>query len=142
MVKKIKSYVKLQIAAGMANPSPPVGPSLGQHGINIIEFCKLFNTKTDSLEKGLPIPVVITVYSDRSFTFITKSTPTAILLKKTVSIKSGSSKPNKNKVGKITNAQIIEIAKIKAPDMTGSDISAMVRSIIGTAYSIGIEIES
>lgn len=138
MAKKVHGYVKLQVAAGMANPSPPVGPALGQHGVNIMEFCKVFNAKTDSLEKGLPIPVVITVYSDRSFTFITKTPPTAVLLKKTAGVKSGSSKPNKEKVGKVTSAQIREIAETKAADMTGADIEAMMRSIEGTACSMGL----
>ncbi|MFP3029034.1 MAG: 50S ribosomal protein L11 [Arsenophonus sp.] len=139
--KKVQSYVKLQVAAGMANPSPPVGPALGQQGVNIMEFCKAFNAKTDSLEKGLSIPVVITVYSDRSFTFITKTPPAAVLLKKAAGIKSGSSKQNKEKVGKITNAQIREIAETKAMDMTGADIEAMIRSIKGTARSIGLVVE-
>ncbi|CUX95758.1 50S ribosomal protein L11 [Candidatus Mikella endobia] len=142
MAKKIQAYVKLQVAAGMANPSPPIGPSLGQHGINIMEFCKVFNAKTDSIEKGLPIPVIITVYSDRSFTFIIKSSPAAILLKKAAEITTGSSKPNKDKVGKITTTQILEIAKIKAADMTGADIAAISRSIVGTANSIGLLVES
>ncbi|MGP1923836.1 MAG: 50S ribosomal protein L11 [Arsenophonus sp. NEOnobi-MAG3] len=141
MAKKVQVYLKLQIAAGMANPSPPVGPALGQQGVNIMEFCKAFNAKTDSLEKGLPIPVVITVYSDRSFTFITKTPPAAVLLKKAAGIKSGSSKQNKEKVGKVTNAQIREIAETKAMDMTGADIEAMIRSIKGTARSIGLVVE-
>ncbi|MFP3014498.1 MAG: 50S ribosomal protein L11 [Arsenophonus sp.] len=141
MAKKVQAYVKLQVAAGMANPSPPVGPALGQKGVNIMEFCKAFNAKTDSLEKGLPIPVVITVYSDRSFTFITKTPPSAILLKKAAGIKSGSGKPNKEKVGKVTRTQIYEIAKTKTADMTGSDIKAMMRSIEGTARSIGLTVE-
>ncbi|MGP1954295.1 MAG: 50S ribosomal protein L11, partial [Arsenophonus sp. NC-QC1-MAG3] len=124
MAKKAQAHVKLQIAAGMANPSPPVGPALGQKGVNIIEFCKAFNAKTDSLEKGLPIPVIITVYSDRSFTFITKTPPAAILLKKAAGVKLGSSKQNKEKVGKVTTAQIREIAETKAMDMTGANIEA------------------
>lgn len=141
MAKKVQAYVKLQVAAGMANPSPPVGPALGQQGVNIIEFCKAFNAKTDSIEKGLPIPVVITVYSDRSFTFVTKTPPAAVLLKKNAGIQSGSGKPNKDKVGKVTRKQLREIAEIKAVDMTGADIEAIMRSIEGTAHSIGLVVE-
>lgn len=141
MAKKVQAYVKLQVAAGMANPSPPVGPALGQQGVNIMEFCKAFNVKTDSLEKGLPIPVIITVYSDRSFTFVTKTPPAAVLLKKAAGIKSGSGNPNKDKVGKVTCTQIREIAEIKAADMTGSDDRAMIRSIEGTAHSMGLVVE-
>lgn len=141
MAKKVQAYVKLQVAAGMANPSPPVGPALGQQGVNIMEFCKVFNAKTDSLEKGLPIPVVITVYSDRSFTFITKTPPAAVLLKKAAGVKSGSGTPNKEKVGKVTSAQIREIAETKAADMTGADIETMMRSIEGTARSMGLVVE-
>ncbi|CUX97373.1 50S ribosomal protein L11 [Candidatus Hoaglandella endobia] len=140
--KKIQASVKLQVAAGMANPSPPVGPVLGQQGVNIMEFCKAFNAKTESIEKGLPIPVVITVYSDRSFTFVTKTPPTAVLLKKAAGIKSGSSKPNQNKVGKVTSTQISEIAVTKAADMTGADVQARFRSIAGTARSMGILLET
>ncbi|MGL9733822.1 MAG: 50S ribosomal protein L11 [Symbiopectobacterium sp.] len=141
MAKKLQAYVKLQVAAGMANPSPPVGPALGQQGVNIMEFCKAFNAKTESLEKGLPIPVVITVYSDRSFTFVTKTPPAVVLLKKASGIKSGSSKPNKDKVGKVTHAHVMEIAQTKAADMTGADVDAMTRSIAGTARSMGLEVE-
>uniref|UniRef100_A0A3B0MKA4 Large ribosomal subunit protein uL11 n=1 Tax=Arsenophonus endosymbiont of Trialeurodes vaporariorum TaxID=235567 RepID=A0A3B0MKA4_9GAMM len=141
MAKKVQAYVKLQVAAGMANPSPPVGPALGQQGVNIMEFCKAFNAKTDSLEKGLPIPVVITVYSDRSFTFITKTPPAAVLLKKVAGVKSGSGTPNKEKVGKVTSTQIREIAETKAADMTGADIEAIMRSIEGTARSMGLVVE-
>lgn len=141
MPKKVQSYVKLQVAAGMANPSPPVGPALGQQGVNIIEFCKAFNAKTEGIEKALPIPVIITVYSDRSFTFVIKTPPAAILLKKAAGIKSGSSNPKKDKVGKVTNAQVREIAKTKATDMTGSDVTAMARSIAGTARSMGLVVE-
>lgn len=141
MAKKVQAYVKLQVAAGMANPSPPVGPALGQQGVNIMEFCKAFNAKTDSLEKGLQVPVVITVYSDRSFTFITKTPPAAVLLKKAAGVKSGSGTPNKEKVGKVTSAQIREIAETKAADMTGADIEAMIRSIEGTARSMGLVVE-
>ena len=135
MAKKVQAYVKLQVAAGMANPSPPVGPALGQQGVNIMEFCKAFNAKTDSIEKGLPIPVVITVYADRSFTFVTKTPPAAVLLKK------AAGKPNKDKVGKISRAQLQEIAQTKAADMTGADIEAMTRSIEGTARSMGLVVE-
>jgi large subunit ribosomal protein L11 len=141
MAKKVQAYVKLQVAAGMANPSPPVGPALGQQGVNIMEFCKAFNAKTDSLEKGLPIPVVITVYTDRSFTFVTKTPPASVLLKKAAGIKSGSGKPNKDKVGKVTSAQVREIAETKAADMTGATVDAMARSIAGTARSMGLVVE-
>ena len=140
MAKKVEAYIKLQVAAGAANPSPPVGP-LGQHGVNIMEFCKAFNAKTESLEKGMPTPVVITVYSDRSFTFITKTPPAATLLLKAAGLKSGSGRPNTEKVGTITEAQIQEIAETKAADMTGSDIEAMKRSIAGTARSMGLVVE-
>lgn len=140
MAKKVQAYIKLQVAAGAANPSPPVGPALGQHGVNIMEFCKAFNAKTDSIEKGLPIPVVITVYADRSFTFETKTPPAAVLLKKAAKIKSGSGEPNKKKVGKVSQAQIREIAETKAADMDGSTIEMMMRSIEGTARSMGLEV--
>ncbi|OOE86284.1 50S ribosomal protein L11 [Salinivibrio sharmensis] len=141
MAKKVEAYIKLQVAAGAANPSPPVGPALGQHGVNIMEFCKAFNAKTESIEKGLPIPVVITVYSDRSFTFVTKTPPAAVLLKKAAGVKSGSGRPNTEKVGTVTDAQIQEIAETKAADMTGADIEAMKRSIAGTARSMGLNVE-
>ncbi|MDW6002108.1 50S ribosomal protein L11 [Vibrio mangrovi] len=141
MAKKVEAYIKLQVAAGMANPSPPVGPALGQRGVNIMEFCKAFNAKTESVEKGLPIPVVITVYSDRSFTFETKTPPAAVLLKKAAGIKSGSGRPNTDKVGTVTDAQVQEIAETKAADMTGADIEAMKRSIAGTARSMGLVVE-
>ncbi|KJG12536.1 50S ribosomal protein L11 [Photobacterium iliopiscarium] len=141
MAKKVEAYIKLQVAAGAANPSPPVGPALGQHGVNIMEFCKAFNAKTDSMEKGLPTPVVITVYSDRSFTFITKTPPAAVLLLKAAGLKSGSGRPNTDKVGTVTDAQIQEIAETKATDMTGADIEAMKRSIAGTARSMGLVVE-
>jgi large subunit ribosomal protein L11 len=140
MAKKIKAYVKLQVAAGMANPSPPVGPALGQQGVNIMEFCKAFNAKTDSLEKGLPIPVIIPVYSDRSFTFITKTPPAAVLLKKAAGISSGSGNPNKEKVGRISYDQIRKIAETKHQEMTGVSIEATMRSIEGTAISIGLSV--
>jgi len=141
MAKKVEAYIKLQVAAGMANPSPPVGPALGQHGVNIMEFCKAFNAKTESIEKGLPTPVVISVYSDRSFTFVTKTPPAAVLLLKAAGLKSGSGRPNTEKVGTITDAQIQEIAETKAADMTGADIEAMKRSIAGTARSMGLVVE-
>ncbi|WP_107852043.1 50S ribosomal protein L11 [Oceanimonas marisflavi] len=141
MAKKVQAYIKLQVAAGAANPSPPVGPALGQHGVNIMEFCKAFNARTDSLEKGSPIPVVITVYSDRSFTFETKTPPAAFLLKKAAGIKSGSGVPNKTKVGTITRAQLEEIAAVKAPDMTGADVDARVRCLEGSARSMGLVVE-
>jgi large subunit ribosomal protein L11 len=141
MAKKVEAYIKLQVAAGMANPSPPVGPALGQHGVNIMEFCKAFNAKTESIEKGLPTPVVISVYSDRSFTFVTKTPPAAVLLLKAAGLKSGSGRPNTEKVGTITDAQIQEIAETKAADMTGADIDAMKRSIAGTARSMGLVVE-
>lgn len=141
MAKKVQAYVKLQVAAGMANPSPPVGPALGQQGVNIMEFCKAFNAKTESIEKGLPIPVVITVYADRSFTFVTKTPPAAVLLKKAAGVKSGSAKPNTTKVGKVTKAQVREIAQTKAADMNGATIEAMMFSIEGTARSMGLTVE-
>ncbi len=141
MAKKIEAYIKLQVAAGQANPSPPVGPALGQHGVNIMEFCKAFNAETQSMEQGLPIPVVITVYSDRSFTFIKKTPPAAVLLKKAAGVPKGSSTPNTNKVGKVTRAQLEEIAKSKEPDLTAADLEAAVRTIAGSARSMGLEVE-
>jgi large subunit ribosomal protein L11 len=141
MAKKIQAYIKLQVKAGQANPSPPVGPALGQHGVNIMEFCKAFNAQTQNIEQGLPTPVVITVYSDRSFTFITKTPPASILLKKAVGIASGSSVPNMNKVGKVNRAQLEEIATTKMPDLTAADMDAAVRTIAGTARSMGIDVE-
>ncbi len=141
MAKKIEAYIKLQVAAGQANPSPPVGPALGQHGVNIMEFCKAFNAQTQSLEQGMPTPVVITVYSDRSFTFITKTPPASVLLKKAAGLKSGSSRPNTDKVGKVTRAQLEEIATVKMPDITAADMDAAVRTIAGSARSMGIETE-
>ncbi|MEI4259758.1 MAG: 50S ribosomal protein L11 [Candidatus Dasytiphilus stammeri] len=138
--KKVQAYVKLQVAAGMANPSPPVGPALGQRGVNIMEFCKTFNAKTESFEKGLPLPVIITVYSDKSFTFIIKSPPAVALLKKAAGINAGSSKPNKETVGSITYKQLREIAATKFSDLTGSNIAAMTRCIQGTARSMGLTI--
>ena len=141
MAKKIEAYIKLQVAAGKANPSPPVGPALGQHGLNIMEFCKAFNAETQDMEPGLPIPVVITVYSDRSFTFITKTPPAPVLLKKAAGIKSGSGKPNTDKVGKVTREQLEEIVKTKEPDLTAADMDAAVRTIAGTARSMGLNVE-
>jgi large subunit ribosomal protein L11 len=141
MAKKIETYIKLQVAAGQANPSPPVGPALGQHGLNIMEFCKAFNAQTQKMEPGLPVPVVITVYSDRSFTFITKTTPASHLLKKAAGVDKGSGTPNSNKVGKVTRAQLEDIARAKQPDLTAADLDAAVRTIAGTARSMGIETE-
>lgn len=141
MAKKIEAYIKLQVAAGQANPSPPVGPALGQHGVNIMEFCKAFNAQTQSVEPGLPLPVVITVYSDRSFTFITKTPPASVLLKKAAGLKSGSGRPNTEKVGKVSRAQLEEIATAKMPDLTASDMDAAVRTIAGSARSMGLETE-
>ena len=141
MAKKIEAYIKLQVPAQEANPSPPVGPALGQHGVNIMEFCKAFNAQTQSVEKSLPVPVVITVYSDRSFTFIMKTPPASILLKKAAGIKSGSAVPNRDKVGKVTREQLEEIAKTKEPDLTAADMDAAVRTIAGSARSMGIETE-
>jgi large subunit ribosomal protein L11 len=138
MAKKIEAYIKLQVAAGQANPSPPVGPALGQHGVNIMEFCKAFNAATQSLEAGMPTPVVITVYADRSFTFITKTPPAAILLKKAAGLKSGSGRPNTEKVGTVTRAQLEEIATTKMADLTAADMDAAVRTIAGSARSMGI----
>ena len=141
MAKKVETYIKLQVPAGQANPSPPVGPALGQHGINIMDFCKAFNAQTKSMEPNLPVPVIITVYSDKSFTFVTKTTPAAHLLKKAAGIKSGSGTPNTDKVGKVTRNQLEEIVKSKEPDLTASDMDAAVRTIAGTARSMGIETE-
>ena len=141
MAKKVEAYIKLQVAAGKANPSPPVGPALGQHGVNIMEFCKAFNAQTQSLEAGMPIPVVITVYSDRSFTFITKTPPASVLLKKSAGLSKGSSTPNTNKVAKVSRAQLEEIATTKMPDLTAADMDAAVRTIAGSARSMGIETE-
>jgi large subunit ribosomal protein L11 len=141
MAKKVQAYIRLQVAAGKANPSPPVGPALGQHGVNIMEFCKAFNADTQDMEPGMPVPVVITVYSDRSFTFIKKTPPAAVLLRKAAKIEKGSSTPNANKVGKVTRAQVEEIAKLKMPDLTAAGLEAAVRTIAGSARSAGIEVE-
>jgi large subunit ribosomal protein L11 len=141
MARKIESYIKLQVPAGQANPSPPVGPALGQHGVNIMEFCKAFNAQTQGQEQGMPLPVVITVYSDRSFTFITKTPPAAILLRKAAGIQKGSGTPNSVKVGKVTRAQLEEIAKIKEPDLNAADLNAAVKIIAGSARSMGLDVE-
>ena len=141
MAKKVTAYIKLQVAAGMANPSPPVGPALGQHGVNIMEFCKAFNAKTESQEKGAPVPVVITVYADRSFTFETKTPPASYLLKKAAGIKSGSGRPNTEKVGTVTRAQLEEIATTKEPDLTAASLEAAVKTIAGSARSMGLKVE-
>jgi large subunit ribosomal protein L11 len=141
VAKKIDTYIKVQVPAGQANPSPPVGPALGQHGLNIMDFCKAFNTQTQNMEQGLPVPVIITVYTDKSFTFVTKTTPAAHLLKKAAGITSGSGTPNTEKVGKVTREQLEDIAKTKDPDLTAGDLEAAVRTIAGTARSMGLETE-
>ncbi len=141
MAKKINAYIKLQVAAGKANPSPPVGPALGQHGVNIMEFCKAFNAQTQDMEAGAPVPVVISVYSDRSFTFTMKTPPAAYLLKKAAGIKSGSGRPNTEKVGTITRAQLEDIAKTKDADLTAADMDAAVRTIAGSARAMGLNVE-
>jgi len=141
VARKITAYIKLQVAAGKANPSPPVGPALGQHGLNIMEFCKAFNAATQETEQGLPIPVIITVYSDRSFTFVTKTPPAAVLLKKAAGLKSGSSSALTNKVGTVTREQLEDIARQKEPDLTAADLDAAVRTIAGSARSMGLEVE-
>ena len=141
MAKKIVGYIKLQIPAGKANPSPPVGPALGQRGLNIMEFCKAFNAQTSSMEPGLKLPVVITAFADKSFTFILKSPPATVLIKRAIKLDKGSAKPNADKVGKITRAQLEEIAKIKTKDLTGADLDAQVRTIAGTARSMGVTVE-
>lgn len=141
MAKKIDAYVRLQVKAGQANPSPPVGPALGQHGVNIMEFCKAFNAQTQGIEPGSPVPVIISVYSDRSFTFVMKTPPASFLLKKAAGVKVGSGAPNTNKVGKVTRAQLEEIATIKAPDLTAADMDAAVKTVAGSARAMGIEVE-
>jgi len=141
MAKKIDAYIKLQVKAGEANPSPPVGPALGQHGVNIMEFCKAFNAKTQGVEKGLPIPVVITVFGDKSFTFVTKTPPASVLLKKAAGITKGSGEPNTNKVATVNRSQLEEIAKMKEPDLTAADMDAAVKTIAGSARSMGIDVE-
>ena len=141
MAKKIVGYIKLQVAAGKANPSPPVGPALGQRGLNIMEFCKAFNAQTQGMEPGMPVPVVITAYADKSFSFVMKTTPAAILLKKAAGVQKGSARPHTDKVGKVTRAQLEEIAKTKEPDLTAADLDAAVRIIAGSARSMGIDVE-
>jgi len=141
MAKKVQAYIKLQVPAGAANPSPPIGPALGQQGVNIMEFCKQFNAQTAKLEKGLPIPTVITVYSDRSFTFVMKTPPASVLIRKAIGIEKGSGAPNTAKVGRITRAQIEEIARTKTPDLTAADLAAAVRTIAGSARSMGVDVE-
>jgi large subunit ribosomal protein L11 len=141
MAKKIQAYIKLQVKAGEANPSPPVGPALGQHGVNIMEFCKAFNAKTQDVEKGLPIPVIITVYVDRSFTFVTKTPPASVLLKKAAGLAKGSGTPNTVKVGTVTRAQLEEIAKTKMEDLNAADLDAAVKIIAGSARSMGLDVE-
>jgi large subunit ribosomal protein L11 len=141
MAKKIAAYIKLQVKAQEANPSPPIGPALGQRGVNIMEFCKAFNAKTQDVEKGLPLPVVITVYSDKSFTFITKTPPATVLLKKATGLKSGSSTPNTKKVGTVTLAQLEEIAKTKMEDLNAANLEAAVKTIAGSARSMGLNVE-
>jgi large subunit ribosomal protein L11 len=141
MAKKVQGYVKLQVPAGSANPAPPIGPALGQQGVNIMEFCKQFNAQTQKVEKGLPIPVVITVYSDRSFTFIMKTPPASVLIRKAIGIEKGSGVPNTQKVGKITRKQLEEVAKTKMPDLTAADLEAALRTMAGSARSMGVDVE-
>jgi len=141
VAKKVQGYIKLQVPAGAANPSPPIGPALGQQGVNIMEFCKQFNAQTQKLEKGLPIPVIITVYTDRSFTFIMKTPPASVLIRKAIGIEKGSGTPNTAKVGKITRKQLEEVAKTKQPDLTAADLEAAVRTIAGSARSMGVDVE-
>lgn len=141
MAKKVTAYIKLQVPAAKANPSPPVGPALGQHGVNIMEFCKAFNAKTQDLDAGMPVPVVITVYGDRSFTFETKTPPASVLLKKVLKLKKGSGRPNTEKVGTVTREQLLEVAKIKEPDLTAADEDAAIRTIAGSARSMGLNVE-
>jgi large subunit ribosomal protein L11 len=141
MAKKVQGYIKLQVPAGAANPSPPIGPALGQQGVNIMEFCKQFNAQTQKLEKGLPIPVIITVYTDRSFTFVMKTPPASVLIRKAIGIEKGSGAPNTAKVGKISRKQLEEIAKAKQPDLTAADLEAAVRTIAGSARSMGVDVE-
>jgi large subunit ribosomal protein L11 len=141
VAKKVNGYIKLQVPAASANPSPPIGPALGQQGVNIMEFCKQFNAQTQKIEKGLPIPVVITVYSDRSFTFVMKTPPASVLIRKALGIEKGSGAPNTNKVGRISRKQLEEIAKTKTPDLTAADLEAAVRTVAGTARSMGVDVE-
>ncbi|GJL73357.1 MAG: 50S ribosomal protein L11 [Nitrosomonas sp.] len=141
MAKKIIGYIKLQVPAGKANPSPPIGPALGQRQLNIMEFCKAFNAATQKMEAGLPVPVVITAYADKSFTFVMKTTPASVLIKKAAGVNRGSAKPHVDKVGKLTRDQAEEIAKIKMPDLTAADMDAAVRTVAGSARSMGIDVE-
>ena len=141
MAKKVQAYIKLQVKAGQANPSPPVGPALGQHGVNIMEFCKAFNAQTQSMEPGLPVPVVITVYGDRSFTFITKTPPASVLILKEIGLKSGSKAPGRDVAGKVTREQLAKVAEIKMPDLTAADEDAAIRTVAGSARSMGLEVE-
>lgn len=141
MAKKVQAYVKLQVPAGAANPAPPIGPALGQQGVNIMEFCKAFNAQTQNQEKGMPLPVIITVYADRSFTFIIKSPPASYLILKAAGVKKGSVVPNTNKVGKVSRKQVEEIAKVKMPDLSAASLEAAMRTIAGTARSMGITVE-
>ncbi len=141
MAKKVQAYIKLQVKAGQANPSPPVGPALGQHGVNIMEFCKAFNAQTQGIEAGSPVPVIITVYSDRSFTFVMKTPPASFLLKKAAGVNAGSARPNTQKVGKVSRDQLEEIAKIKQPDLTAADMDAAIRTIAGSARAMGLDVE-
>lgn len=140
MAKKIVGYIKLQVAAGKANPSPPIGPALGQRGLNIMEFCKTFNAQTQQMEPGMPIPVVITVFADKTFTFVTKTPPNSYFLKKAAGLKSGSKTPGREKAGKVTMAQILEIAKIKMPDLNANDLDAAASMLVGSARSMGLEV--
>ena len=142
MAKKVVGFVKLQVPAGKANPSPPIGPALGQRGLNIMEFCKAFNAQTQGIEPGLPIPVVITAYQDKSFTFVMKTPPTSVLIRKAINIPKGSAKPHSDKVGKLTRAQAEQIAKTKMPDLTAADLEAAVRTVAGSARSMGVEVET
>ena len=142
MAKKIVGFVKLQVPAGKANPSPPIGPALGQRGLNIMEFCKAFNAQTQGVEPGLPLPVVITAFADKSFTFIIKTPPTSVLIRKAAKVEKGSSKPNTDKVGRLTRAQVEQIAKQKTPDLTAASLEAAMRTVAGSARSMGIEVEA
>jgi len=141
VAKKVVGFVKLQVPAGKANPSPPIGPALGQRGLNIMEFCKAFNAQTQGVEPGLPLPVVITAYADKSFTFIIKTPPTSVLIRKAVKVEKGSAKPNSDKVGRLTRAQVEQIAKQKMPDLTAADLEAAMRTVAGSARSMGVEVE-
>jgi large subunit ribosomal protein L11 len=141
VAKKVVGFVKLQVPAGKANPSPPIGPALGQRGLNIMEFCKAFNAQTQGVEPGLPLPVVITAYADKSFTFIIKTPPTSVLIRKAAKVEKGSAKPNSDKVGRLTRAQVEQIAKQKQPDLTAADLEAAMRTVAGSARSMGVEVE-